>query len=148
MKSIRNNEFLDDIITQCAAHIGYETAARGCRALCRAYPGQNVLIPAKKMNGKCAEKLLSVLEDEIGSAAQIIFEKMVAFYGGTLQYIPLERCGFKKDMAREIYKTLGTTKKATDFCAEYNIAYTQVYRLWRAGQRLWLDENSPRLDFD
>jgi hypothetical protein len=148
MKAIRNNEFLDDIITQCAPLIGYETAVRGCRALCRAYPGQNVFIPAKKMNGACAVKLLTVLEEEIGCDAKIIFEKMVAFYGGTLQYIPLERCGFKKDIAKEIYKTLGTTKKAVDFCAEYNIAYTQVYRLWRAGQRLWLEENSPRLNFD
>jgi len=149
MKSVRNHELVDDIINACTGTIGRESAANGIRALCRTFGGQSLLIPQHKMDGQCAEKILSVLEDEIGGAdARTVFGKLVAFYSGTLQYIPLERCGFRRDIAVEIYATLNNGSTAADFCRKYTISNTQVYRLWRVGQRLHIDEVSPRLGFD
>ncbi|MCL2601354.1 MAG: hypothetical protein FWD91_00925 [Treponema sp.] len=149
MKEVHNNELVNDIVNACAPFIGRESASNGLRALSRAYGGQNILIPQKKMDGVCAERILSVLEDEIGGAdAKIVFEKLVAFYGGLLIYIPVERHGFRRDIALEIFIDLNKKMTVGDFCRRYSFTNTQVYRLWHIGQKIYLDEHSPCLQFD
>jgi Mor family transcriptional regulator len=148
MKDINNNELVEDIIRACSPLIGKESVENGLHALCRTYGGQKLMIPVLNMNGKSAEKIMLVLEDEVGGKdAQVIFDKLIDFYAGTIQYIPLERCGFKRNMALEIYEQLNSTMTVRDFCRKYNISDSKVYSLWRAGRRAVFLEKSPCLDF-
>jgi Mor family transcriptional regulator len=53
----------------------------------------------------------------------------MAFYGGIQLYIPLERTGFKKDIANEIYEKYdGTNESMSELCRNYNLSFAQVYR--------------------
>jgi transposase-like protein len=62
--------------------------------------------------------------------------------------MPLERCAFKREIAREIFERYdSSTNTMGDICREYGISYTQVYRLWYAGQKVKLEKETPSLDF-
>lgn len=126
---IRNNIFVDDMIQSLSCVIGDESAKRGIRILCRHFGGQMIYIPGDKLDGASAEKIHCILAGEAGgSDAEKILEKLMAFYGRMQIYIPLERTGFRKGIALEIYERCdGTQEKMNELCREYNITFAQVY---------------------
>jgi Mor family transcriptional regulator len=127
---MENHIFVKDMINSLSCLIEPESGRRGVRALCRFFGGQLLYIPQNKVDGESAEKIRGVLADEVGDAdAEKILEKLMMFYGGTQLYIPLERTGFKKDIANEIYKMYdGTNESMSEICRNYNLSFTQVYR--------------------
>jgi Mor family transcriptional regulator len=127
---MENHVFVKDMIASLACLMEQESARRGLRALCRYFGGQLLYIPQDKVDGESAEKIRGVLADEVGDAdAEKIIEKLMAFYGGIQLYIPLERTGFKKDIANEIYeKYNGTNESMSELCRNYNLSFAQVYR--------------------
>jgi len=127
---MENHIFVKDMIMSLSCLIDPESARRGLRALCRYFGGQLLYIPKNKADGESAEKIRGVLADEVGdSDAEKIIEKLMMFYGGIQLYIPLERTGFKEDIANEIYEKYdGTSKTMSDICRDYNLSFTQVYR--------------------
>ncbi|MDR2942793.1 MAG: hypothetical protein LBV17_09410 [Treponema sp.] len=127
---MENHVFVKDMIASLACLMEQESARRGLRALCRYFGGQLLYIPQDKIDGESAEKIRGVLADEVGDAdAEKIIEKLMAFYGGIQLYIPLERTGFKKDIANEIYEKYdGTNESMSELCRNYNLSFAQVYR--------------------
>jgi len=62
--------------------------------------------------------------------------------------MPLERCAFKRDIAAGIFgKYDGEENKIGDLCREYNVSFTQVYKLWYEGRKVKLEKETPVLDF-
>jgi Mor family transcriptional regulator len=127
--AIENHIFVEDMVQLLSCVIDGEGAKRGIRALCRHFGGQMIYIPMNKFEGAAAQKIFCVLTDEVGDAdAEKILEKLMALYGRMQVYIPLERCGFRKDIALEIYERYdGTQEKMNELCREYNITFAQVY---------------------
>jgi Mor family transcriptional regulator len=127
---MENHVFVKDMIASLSCLIDPESARRGLRAMCRYFGGQLLYIPQNKVDGKSAEKIRGVLADEVGDAdAEKIIEKLMAFYGGIQLYIPLERTGFKEDIANEIYEKYdGTNESMSELCRNYNLSFAQVYR--------------------
>jgi len=106
-------------------------------------------VPATKEDGKSAEKLRGVVADAVGDdAAGEIVGRIMRLYGGTQQYIPLERNAFRKTIALEIFARLGTDGATmTDLALEYKITFSHGYRLWREGQAERLRATMPFLPF-
>lgn len=127
---MENHIFVKDMINSLSCLIEPESARRGIRALCRFFGGQLLYIPQNKVDGESAEKIRGVLADEVGDKdGEKILEKLMAFYGGVQLYVPLERTGFKKDIANEIYeKYYGTNESMSELCRNYNLSFAQVYR--------------------
>jgi Mor family transcriptional regulator len=131
-KIMENHIFVKDMVGSLSCLIDPESATRGIRALCRYFGGQLVYVPKNKADGRAAEKIRGVLADEIGDAdAEKILEKLMAFYGGIQTYIPLERNGFREDIAREIYEKYDSSHETmNELCREYGFTFAQVYRCY------------------
>lgn len=129
-KLMENHLFIKDMIASLSCELDPDTAKRGIRTLCRYFGGQLLYIPANKDDGIAAEKIRGVLSDEVGDGdAEKIIAKLMLFYGGIQLYVPLERTGFKGDIAREIYEKYdGTPESMNELCREYNVTFTQIYR--------------------
>jgi Mor family transcriptional regulator len=148
-KTVQNNSLVRDMIDVCANKVNRNAAMTGVRALCRYFGGQIVYIPVVRSKGDTAEKLRGIIADATDDGtAEKMLECIMLVFGGIQVYFPLERCGFKREMAVEIFKKYDCdTIKNGDLCREYNISFTQVYNLWREGQKIKIEEKSPRLDF-
>lgn len=120
-------------------------ALKGLRALSRYYGGQQLYIPQKKT--ALAEEIIGVMADAIGeSDAEAIYEVIASFYGGVQWYVPLEKNAFRKLIAEDIERRYdGTTKSMRKICREYEISYSQVYRLFYEARKRRLENE---LDFD
>jgi Mor family transcriptional regulator len=148
-KIISDNAVISDLINISLGVVGYETARLGVRALCRHFGGQIIYVPNKKTDGKSAESLRGILADAVGDGdGEKILEKVMFHYGGLQVYMPLERCAFRRDIAAEIFgKYDGEENKIGDLCREYNMSFTQVYKLWYEGRKVKLEKEAPALDF-
>jgi Mor family transcriptional regulator len=145
-----DNALAEDLILSCAGGgVSSETAQKAVRALCRYYSRQMVYIPAKKKNGKAAENLRRVLADAVGdSYTEKILSKIMALYGNTQLYIPMELKAFRKIIALEIYARYGSDGSSmNDLAREYNISFTLAYTLWKEGQHEKLKPSMPYLPF-
>jgi Mor family transcriptional regulator len=150
MKRIaNNNNTVSDMIEACASVVDRDTAKSGIRALCRHFGGQIIYIPAARSEGKTAEELRGVLADATSdTSAEKMLERIMRIYGHLQVYIPLERTGFKHEIALEIFARYNADdKKIGDLCREYNVSFTQIYNLWHEGQKIHILEKSPALDF-
>jgi Mor family transcriptional regulator len=133
-----------DMIEECGAVVDRAVAVRAIREVCRYFGGQYVYIPVHKTTGKTTEELRGLLRDAAGdTAADLIFEKLVALYGGYQVYIPKERRAFRNVIAREIYERYGSGETIGDLCREYNITFNTVYRFYYRGR-----DEKAQLKFD
>jgi Mor family transcriptional regulator len=154
-KIVHNNAFVSDMIRICSSEIHEETARRGIRAFCRYFGGQIIYVPLAKREGGKAEEIRRVLSDEVGGGdAEKILARLMLSYGGVHLYVPLERCGFKREIALDIYARYHSSGdsgedeiKIGELCREYNMSFTQVYRLWYAGRKAKLEKQNPGFDF-
>jgi len=141
---------VEDMILSCAAGgVTSETAQKAVRALCRRHGGLMVYIPSRKEDGESAERLREIVEDATdGDAAARIVARMMRLYGGTQQYLPLERTAFRKVIAMEIFARVGERGVTmNDMAREYGVSFTQAYRLWREGRAEKLRPTMPYLPF-
>ena len=108
-----------------------------------------IYIPAKKENGISARNLRGVLADAVGDYnAEKTLAKIMALYGNTQVYIPMERTAFRKTIALEIYEQCGKNGTTiNDLARDYNISFTLAYTLWKIGQREKLKSSIPCLPF-
>jgi Mor family transcriptional regulator len=147
---IRDNALVEDLILSCTrGDVSSETAQKAVRALCRYYGGQMTYVPSKKEHGKTAEHLRSVIADAVGDAdAEKILGSIMALYGNTQIYFPLERTAFRKIIALEIYKRCGGDGCGmNDMAREYNISAAYAYRLWYIGRNETIKPSIPYLPF-
>jgi Mor family transcriptional regulator len=124
------------MIDGCADVVDRPTAVRSIRAVCRYFGGQLLYIPTSKTTGTTTGELYGVLRDSAGEYnGRLMLEKLMALFGGTPVYIPMEKGAFKEAIAREIYDRYdGNNETLRDLCREYSISFTQVYRLYYAGR--------------
>ena len=141
---------VEDLILSCAGgKVTSATAQRAIRALCRHHGGLMVYVPTKKDDGKSAESLRGAMADAVGDrAADEVLDKIMRLYGGTQQYIPLERNAFRKAIALEIFARLGADGTTmTDLAREYGVTFSHGYALWREGRAERLRPTMPYLPF-
>ena len=149
-KRSEENALVEDLILSCSVgKVSPETAQKAIRALCRHYGGLMAYIPAGKDDGKSAERLRGVIADAVGDgAAEAIVERIMALYGGTQVYFPLERRAFRKTIALEIFARLGRDGATmNDLAREYGITFSHGYALWREGRAEKLRPTMPYLPF-
>jgi Mor family transcriptional regulator len=147
-RTLQNHVFVRDMIEICSVSVGRAMAITGVRALCRYFGGQMEYIPAKQSKGMAAEKLRGVLSDATSDAiAEKMLERIMQIYGGLQVYFPLERCGFKHEIALEIFLSDSASLHDGTFSRKYGIAENTAYKLWHEGQRIKIMEKSPKLDF-
>lgn len=144
--TMRKHNFVSDMINVCSRIVDPATAKRGVRSLCRYFGGQLIYVPLNKADGESAKRVRGVLADEVGDAdAEKVLERLMTFYGGMQIYIPLEKTGFKRDIALEIYeKYKGGGEGMSKLCREYNMTYTQVYRLWHDAAAIKREEREAK----
>lgn len=125
-----------DMVEGCTGFIEKTAVTKALRAVCRYFGGQLIYIPITKSTGDTYKELRGVIVDEVGDAdGDKILDKIMALFGGYQIYIPMERNGFRDVIAREIYERFdGDKQRIRDLCREYNMSFTQVYRLWAEGR--------------
>jgi Mor family transcriptional regulator len=148
-RKYHDSSLVKDLILSCTGGgVSSETAQQAIRALCRYYGGQMVYVPARKENGKAAEKIRSIIADAVGDpAAEKILNKIMALYGKTQVYFPLERTAFRKTIALEIYARLGNGCCINDLAGDYNISFTCAYNFWKWARHEKLKPSMPYLPF-
>ncbi len=122
------------------------TALKAMRALSVYFGGQQLYIPQRFDSSSLADEIRGVMADEVGdAAADRICDILGKFYGGVLWYVPLERTGFREEIAKEILTGYdGTTASMRELCRRYNITYNTVYRFYYEAQNKKLQKE---LDF-
>jgi len=125
-----------DMLEACTPLVEKSVVIKALRAVCRYFGGQLIYIPVNKTTGDTTKELWGVLADSVGDGtAEKILEKIMTLFGGLQIYIPMERGAFRDIIAREIYERYdGSQEKIRDLCREYNMSFTQVYRLWAEGR--------------
>jgi Mor family transcriptional regulator len=125
-----------DMIEECSAVVDRAVAVKAIREVCRYFGGQYVYIPVHKTTGKTTEELRGLLRDAAGDpAADLMFKKLVALYGGYQVYIPMEKGAFRNTIALEIYERYdGSGETIGELCREYNLSFNTVYRLYYKGR--------------
>jgi len=149
-RNSRESSLAEDLILACAGGtVSSRAAQQAIRALCRHYGGLMVYVPAKKEDGRSAEKLRGVIADAVGeAAADEIVAKIMRLYGNMQIYFPMEKNAFRKVISLEIFERSGKDNVTMDDLArEYGISFTQAYRLWQHGQREKLKPSMPYLPF-
>ena len=149
-RSKADGSLAEDLILACTGGaVSSLTAQQAIRALCRYYGGLMVYIPARKDDGRSAEKLRGVIADAVGDmAAEEVLGKIMRLYGNMQVYFPMERNAFKKTIALEIFERYDRRHISMDDLArEYRISFAQAYRLWQEGQREKLKPSMPYLRF-
>lgn len=154
MKTKTNElSFAEDLILHCTnKRISSEQAQKAVRAICRYFGGQMIYIPVsgeQSAHEGAGSELAGVIADAVdGDIAPEIFERIKGIYGGMQIYIPMEKSAFKKIIAIEIYRRYGKDGTTMNSLArEYNMSFSQCYRLWRDGQRNREGKNMPFLPF-
>jgi len=146
----REGTLADDLILSCTGgKVTPHIAQKAIRALFRYYGGLMVYIPARKEDGKSAEKLRGVIADAVGDeAAWEIMAKIMRLYGGTQIYFQLEKKAFQKSIALEIFERHNKDGVIMEELArEHGITLAFAYRLWKVGQREKLKPSMPYLPF-
>ena len=135
-KAYDGRTIIADMVEACTPLVEKPIAISALRAVCRYFGGQLIYIPANKTTGDTTKELWGVLADSVGDgAAEKILEKIMTLFGGLQIYIPMERGAFRDIIAREIYERYdGSQEKIRDLCREYNMSFSQVYRLWAEGR--------------
>ena len=140
-----------EMVASCSARLGkgeHETAVKGIRAICKYFGGQMIFLPKlKRENSKTIETLLGVLADAVGDGtAETMLDVIMSQFGGVQLYIPQEMRAFRDEVAMEIYQKYdGTDESRGELCREYNIAFTQIYRLRERAVALQKIERQPKL---
>ena len=121
-----------DMMAACTGLVEQPLAIKALRGVCRYFGGQLIYIPMSKTTGTTTQELYGVLVDEVGEAiGEKILDKIMILFGGHQIYIPMEIGAFRSIIAQEIYERLGNVNnKNRDLCREYNMSFTQIYRLW------------------
>ena len=125
------------MINGCADIVDRKTATKAVRIICRYFGGSLVYVPIKKTNGGMINEMHEALCDTVGDRdGKLILKKIMALFGGHQLYVPMEKSAFNKEIAREIHERL-YKEKTRDLCREYAISFTQVYRLFYKGRKLY-----------
>ena len=108
-----------------------------------------VYVPARKEDGRSAEKLRGVISDAVGeAAADQIIAKIMRLYGNMQVYFPMEKNAFRKVISLEIFERSGKDNVTMDDLArEYGISFSHAYRLWQYGQKEKQKPSMPYLPF-
>ena len=87
-----------DIVEGCSGLVKKSTVIKALRSVCRYFGGQLVYIPITKNTGCTMEEFRGIITDAVGDAAgEKILNKIIALFGGTQIYIPMEKGGIPKD---------------------------------------------------
>ena len=145
-----DGSLVEDLILACTGGtVTSRTAQQAIRALCRYCGGLLVYIPARKDDGRSAEKLRGVIADAVGdAAADEIVGKIMRLYGNMSVYIPMENNAFRTVIALEIFERYDKgTVSMDDLAREYRISFSQAFRLWKIGRHEKLKPSMPYLPF-
>jgi Mor family transcriptional regulator len=136
MKIKERGLMLDFVAAAAEATGSRSTAARAVLALRRWFGGQLVYVPLARRDGKTADALRGVLADAVGDGdAEAILERLMGLFGGVQLYIPKGVGGLGPHMAREIYERYdGTQESMNALCREYNLCFSEAYRLYHLGR--------------
>lgn len=145
---IKERGLMRDFIAAAAQASGNRrVAVRAVLALRKWFGGQLVYVPLVRQDGKTADALRGVLADAVGDEmAEKILRKFMCLFGGEQLYIPKGIGALREELAQEIYERFDSSQETMNsLCREYNISYTQIYRLYYLGR----DEKAQmHFDFD
>jgi len=135
-----------DIVEACSRVIDRKTAVKGVRKLCLYFGGGLYYIPVKKKDGTSLREIYEILRESVGNrATEIIISKFMSLYGGFQVYIPFERTAFLDVIAEEIYyRNMVENVPMREMCRDYLMCFTQVYKLWKKGQKIKLNREMKK----
>ncbi|MDR3247164.1 MAG: hypothetical protein LBT39_00125 [Treponema sp.] len=136
IKNYDGRTIVSDMIDGCGDVVKKPVAIKAIRAVCKYFGGQLLYIPRNKTSGATTGELLGCICDAVGYGdGEKILEKLMALYGGTQIYVPMEKGAFRSIIAREIYERYDNNNESIrDLCRDYQMSFTQVYRLWVEGR--------------
>jgi Mor family transcriptional regulator len=134
-----------EMVRAASGVVERDAAINGVRALCREFGGQQLYIP-RDNGAKSTEDLRGILSDAVdGADAEKIIAVFTALFGGFQHYIPMEKKAFRDVIAHEIYVKYGTIKMR-ELCREYDMSFSQVYRLWHEAREQKLQMCFPFME--
>ncbi|MDR3249397.1 MAG: hypothetical protein LBT39_11500 [Treponema sp.] len=144
LKNYDGRTIVSDMIDGCSDVVKKPVAITAVRAVCKYFGGQLLYIPMNKTSGGTTGELLGCICDAVGNDGEKILGKLMALYGGTQIYVPMEKGAFRSIIAQEIYERYnGNNESIRDLCREYQMSFTQVYRLWVEGR-----DNKVQMQFE
>jgi Mor family transcriptional regulator len=145
IKNYDGRTIASDMIDGCGDVVKMPVAVKAIRAVCKYFGGQLLYIPLNKTSGGTTGELRGCICDAVGdNDGEKILGKLMALFGGTQIYVPMEKGAFRSIIAREVYEGYdGEKKTIRDLCREYQMSFTQVYRLWVEGR-----DNKAQIHFE